>query len=473
MLDAVTALSLLVLTANPAGADDLVDRSLFGQEVTQVAPLEEAQLQQRKADFEQMLQEKGWVQIGDQVRPAGPDGDFAQPPAPKGMLDAPPHRSTIFLNFFGAEGMSPGTNSDLDQSSCLNSVMDWPGFNGTEQQALALIEVFERNMEPYGVRIAYEERPPSHLPYAMVMMGGSPGMLGLSGGVLGVSCSSDCADQWWRDTTFAFTDAINPNNAATLGTTALHEAAHAFGMAHIDNPQRIMNPFVGGSEVTWANECTPYNAATGGINCQPTHALFCNGQDAQNSHAELLAYFGENSPDVEPPVVEILNPPDGMQLQPGDSVEVEVDVSDDHEGFGWRLVIPEVDQIAQAYTFQKKWQLSSLPEGVYTLRVEAMDHDRNEGSDEVTIYVGVEPDPAETGGESEGDTEGDDSMGGTDSGDAGTDGVDSGGSDTDATSADLTEPDPEGCACTSGGRGSKNPLWMMLGLLPLVFRRRR
>lgn len=473
MLHLVTLLGVTALSSVPAGADQEAAKTLFGQPVLEAPALTADEAQRRADTFEQMLQERGWVQIGDQIRPADGQGGFAQPPAPKGMLDAPPHRATIFLNFFGAE-LSPGTNSALDESSCINTPTQWPGFGGTEQQALALIDVFERQMEPYGVRIAYDERPPSHLPYAMVMMGGSPQMLGLGSGVLGVSCSSDCADQWWRDTTFAFTDNINPNNAATLGTTALHEAAHAFGLAHIDNPQRIMNPFVGSADVTWADSCTPYNDATGGINCQPTHELFCDGQSAQNTHAELMAYFGENSPDVEPPVVEILSPQDGMELEPGSSVDVEVDVTDDHEGFGWRLVIPEVDQIAPAYTFQKKWQLSSLPEGVYTLRVEAIDHDRNEASDEVTIYVGVEPDPME--GESEtdggGTTGGDTDTGiASESGTGGNETMD--GSDTDMTGVEMMDPDPKGCACHASAPGSRHAAWMWLGLLPLLATRRR
>lgn len=321
-----------------------------------------------------------------------------QPTEPFSAWSTPPHRSTIFLNFFGTEQLSPGTNSALDESSCLQASMAWPGFGGTEQQALALIDVFETKMAPYGVRLAYEERPPSHLPFAMVMMGGSPQMLGLGNGVLGVSCSSDCGDFWWRDTTFAFTDAINPNNAEILGTTALHEAAHAFGLAHIDDETKVMNPFVSSGDVDWATECTPYNDATGGINCQPTHDEFCGG-GAQNSHAELLAYFGENSPDLEAPLVEILSPADGVELEVGASVTVEAEISDNHEGVGWKLVIPEVEQEAVAYAFEKSWPLGGLPEGVYTLRVEAIDHERNESFDEVTIYVGV---PAPNGSDTSG-----------------------------------------------------------------------
>lgn len=453
---------LACLVSSPAAAEP---NKVFGQEVVEVEPLTDDEIEERRAGFQQMLDEKGWVQIDDQVRPAAIDGSFAQEPPPPQFQAGSPHRSTIYLNFHGIEGMSPGTNAAEDQSSCLQATMDWPGFVGNNDQAFALIDVFERNMEPYGVRIAYDVRPPKHLPYAMVMMGGLPSMLGLGGGVLGVSCSSDCADMWWRDTTFAFTDAINPNNAETLGTTALHEAAHAFGLAHIDDPSKIMNPFVSSGQVTWADECTPYNDATGGINCQGTHASFCDGQPAQNTHAELMAYFGPNSPDITAPEVTITAPEDGVQLDPGEAFTVMVDVSDDHEGFGWQLVVPELDQAAPAYTFEKEWTLSFPSEGEYTIRVEAVDHDMNEGADEIKVYVGAAG-PGDDGGLDEGGS--DDAADGMDEGD---DDDDDSGDGTDG-GADGDDGGTTDRGCRIDGDGPERAGWALFALLPLMLRRR-
>ena len=443
-------------------------RMLFGQEVHEATPMDADGVAERRASFEAMLAERNWIELGDQVGPASPDGGFLQPTEPVAAWTTPPHRATIFLNFFGTDTLSPGTNSALDESSCLSGSMSWPGFGGTEQQALALIEVFETQMAPYGIRIAYDERPPAHLPYAMVMMGGTPQLLGLPNGVLGVSCSSDCGDFWWRDTTFAFTDAINPDNAEVLGTTALHEAAHAFGLAHIDDSSKIMHPFVGSGDVTWEQTCTPYNDATGGINCMPTHDEFCGG-GAQNSHAELLAYFGENSPDIEAPSVEILSPADGAEFEVGSSVTVEAEVSDDHEGVGWKLVIPEVDQEAVAFSFETSWPLGNLPAGVYTLRVEAIDHERNEAVDEVTIYVGMDaPEPSDTSGGA-----------GSSSGSEGTsspavsasDGPDD-SSDGSSGGSAAQQDDVAGCGCRGGGP-AELPSGAAIGLLGVVVCRRR
>lgn len=478
MVSGVFLSSLLLFAGDPA--DTLSSNTLFGQEVRQVAPLTELELQQRQADLQQMLDEKGWVQMGDQVRPGNAAEGFTQNPAPIGDWTTPPHRNTIFLNFFGAS-MSPGTNAALNESPCLSGPLEYPGFAGTEAQALALIEVFERLMEPYGIRIAYDEVPPPELPYAMVMMGGSPGLLGFGNGVLGVSCSSDCGDNWWRDATFAFTDAINPNNSATLGTTALHEAAHAFGLAHIGDPSKVMNPFVGSANVTWAPDCVPYDDATGGINCQATHDEFCPG-GSQNTNAELLAYFGSNSPDMEAPTVAITSPADGVELPAGSGVTIEADIADNHEGVGWKLIVESGGerQESVAFTFQRRWELGNLAAGTYTARVEALDHDRNVGFDEVTIYVGVDA-PETTGGDessSGGDSDaGTDSDSGSASGTSGSGGSDSDESDSSTPSGSDTDgqatQDGDDGGCSTAPQGGTFGLGALLMFGFGLIRRRR
>jgi hypothetical protein len=217
-----------------------------------------------------------------------------------------------------------------------------------------------------------------------------------------VSCSSDCGDRWWRDTTLAFTAAASASQTNTLSTTALHEAAHAFGMGHIDksmNSPLVMHPYVDNSPKIWGSGCEEYNPATGGINCQPTHDYWCPGE-AQDSHAELMAYFGPNGPDTIPPVVEILTPQDETELEAGADVTLEVAVTDDHDGVGWKLMVYKDDALIQeqpTFNFQTSWALSGLPTGVYRLRVQALDHDRNVGADEVTLYVGLQaPAPGST-----------------------------------------------------------------------------
>ncbi|MBL9101574.1 MAG: hypothetical protein JNL82_11485 [Myxococcales bacterium] len=441
--------------------------TLFGQPVAPSRELSEAERDERRRQFDAMLETRGLERHGDVVGPRELFAPSEPNPATQAEWDYPPHRTTIFLNFFGGE-MSGGTNSALMESTCIPSnKFDYPGFSGTEAQALAIIETFVNLLEPYGVRVAYEKAPPPELPYAMVMMGGTPDLVGLPNGVLGVSCSSDCGDRWWRDTTLAFTAAASPNQTNTLSTTALHEAAHAFGLAHIDTSQNsplVMHPYVDNSPKVWGDQCEEYNAATGGINCQSTHDYWCPG-GAQNTHAELLAYFGPNGPDTEPPLVEILAPEDGLELEAGASVDLEVAVTDNHDGAGWKLMVYKDDVLAQeqpTFNFQTKWALSGLPTGTYRLRVEGIDHDRNVGADEVTLYVGVEaPMPGSSSGDdpttSGGTT---DDTGSVPTGSAGGTGQGEGGGSSSTTMPN--EEGEDGCSCLVSGRTAPALTWAVL-----------
>ena len=455
-------LSTLLAVAAPADATPDSDVAaalppLFGRPRTASPPLSAEEVERRRAAFEQYLEDAGLVLEHDIVAPPWYFDDEPDPGMPRSGdgWNLPPHRATIFLNFFGGT-MTNGTNSALMESSCINGTVDYPAFKNSESLALAIIQIFQNKMDPYGVRIAYEQAPPPELPYQMVMMGGTPGIIGLPQGTLGVSCSPDCGDMWWRDTTFAFTE--QSAQATVLGTTALQEAAHAFGLAHIDGPEHIMYPFATPGDKVWATSCTPYNAATGGINCKPIHDIFCGG-GAQNSDAELMAFFGPDSPDTEPPTVTITMPAeDVLEVAPGTEVTVEAEVTDNFEGAGWKFVILNEDGeelvSEPAFTFETSWT-ATIPQGVYTLRVQAIDHDRNVGSDEVVVYAGVEAPPSGTtsGGE----------TGGTDGG------TDSAGGGTDSAGGAMAG---EGCNCQAADPAPTSPLWALAALVAFVRRRR-
>lgn len=452
------ALALLACSiATPAAAE----HKLFGKPVVERAPLTAEQIEARRAAFEQHLRDADLVQLGDHLDSgARLRGELE----PRRAWEDPPHYTTIFLNFFGGE-LSSGTNAAEMQAGCVGAIpVMYPGYAGNESTALTMIQVFQNAMEPYAVRIAYEDAPPAHLPYSMVMMGGDPTDIGMGSGILGVSCSSDCGDTWWRDTTFAFTEASG--SALTIGNTALQEAAHAFGLDHIDGSEHIMYPFGTSGEKIWATECTPYNDATGGISCTYVHDEFC-GEDSgmQNDDAELLAFFGPNAPDVEPPVVTITEPAeDVIELPSGTLVDIAAEVSDDNVGAGWRLrVVPqEGDELVEnAYDFRTSWSFG-VPDGVYEVYVEAVDHDLNEGSDMVTVYVGTAP-PVDTGG-------------GTadESGSSGAPDESSGEGGDEGESTGVAEDDdgaPKSCACDV--KAPPGAGLLLLALVPLSRRRRR
>jgi MYXO-CTERM domain-containing protein len=249
----------------------------------------------------------------------------------------------------------------------------------------------------------------------------------------------------------------------------LQEAAHAFGLDHIDGEENIMYPFSTFGTKVWATGCTPYNAATGPIGCGYIHEVFCPEGDAQNDDAELLAYFGPNAPDVEAPVVTIVEPAPDLMLASGGSTSIVAEITDDHLGHGWRLrVVPPAGEalIRNAYQFETSWDLdfAGQPDGAYELWIEAVDHDGNEGSAMVTVYVGVDPPIPGT-------DESGDGSGSADSGD-GT-GVGTGEttpSDGDGT-GDTAPADDDGgegsCEC-SADRGPSPAAWGWLPVLVLA-----
>ncbi len=460
-----------VLATDTAQAE--AGRTLFGRPIEARRALSPAEIAARREAFLENLEHRGMTQVGDRIIP---DAQLRTDlPVQHGTgWEDPPHFATIFLNFFGGT-LSYGTIASELQSSCVGALdIEYPAYQGSEAEAMTMIQVFQNSMTPYAVRIAFEEAPPAHLPYSMVMMGGDPTDIGLAAGILGVSCSSDCGDAWWRDTTFAFTEASN--SALTLGNTALQEAAHAFGLDHIDGSDNIMYPFGTSGTKVWATECTPYNDATGGISCTYVHDVFC-GEDAgmQHDDAELLAYFGPNEPDVTAPTVTLLQPSDGLEIDAGASVMVEVEVTDDHQGAGWRLrVIPQggTEVVENAYQFEPSWNLAGLPDGTYTIRVEAVDHDGNEGSDEVILYVGTGVAATSGSLDDTGDPTGDPTGDATDDATDDPTGSSTGEPIDGETGAGLDDDaPPRGCACDLTAP-SPAGLGLLLVVAPLRRRRR-
>ena len=140
------------------------------------------------------------------------------------------------------------------------------------------------------------------------------------------------------------------------------------------------------------------------------------------------------------------------------------EVSDNHDGAGWRLrVVREAgdDLIGPAYHKEMSWTFD-VPAGTYEIYVEAIDHDGNEGSDMVTVYVGggapsdtsgnvddTGLEPTEDPSEDPSDTEDE--------------------SDSEASGPMIYDPmSPEGCACAVREEHAAAP-----GLLVLVPLRRR
>lgn len=310
---------------------------------------------------------------------------------PARSLAAGPRRTTVFLDFGGGP-IGPGTDSSLGQATCVPAEFLYPIFLGSERAAEVALEEARRLAAPFGVRVV-GERPPAHLPYTHVRVGGDPATLNLDPKLNGLSCDVDCDDASHRDTVFMFAEkwvtsaapaaAAEDERAVQVGRIAMHEAGHAWGLEHAGATGSVMARFPGAGDATFVGGCLPLDI-DGDVECPAARERYCpEGQ--QDAGAELLALFGDGTPDVVAPHAVILWPLEGHVMQPGETLAVELEVGDDHEGFGWMLEVPELDWEHVGREGEGTTLELVIPEGRFTLRLEVIDHDRNVGEAEVTI----------------------------------------------------------------------------------------
>jgi hypothetical protein len=345
----------------------------------------------------------GWVQLGEVVQreevalgiaEVSPDPDPAWEDLEGNQY---PRKHTLFMNFNGGK-LYNGADNSAENRSSLAGADKYPAFLGSESSALAVIQAVQADMATLGVVVAYEKRPNKTLPYTMAMVSGSWEDTNLEEPAGGVAPGTDCEARGQRHVVYVFDRA-----ASTVG----QEAAHSWGLDHTIGSDRIMS-YEGGSNKHFGDNCQPLCEegcqGPGSIGCRAIHEKYCGvGSEAQNDLAELGFIFGTNEPDTEPPEVDIVAPAeDVVVVKAGASVAVQGSVHDNYGGVGWRLVIvKDGETVTDQVDYDKvlAWNLSSPPNGVYEVILEAEDHFGHVVSDKVTLYVGVEaPMDSESGG---------------------------------------------------------------------------
>jgi MYXO-CTERM domain-containing protein len=353
---------------------------------------------------------------------------------------AGPRRTTVFLDFGGGL-VGPGDDSSLGQATCVPKEFLYPIFLGSERASEVALAEARRVVAPFGIRVV-GERPPAHLPYTHVRIGGDPSTLGLDPKLNGLSCDVDCDDVSHRDTVFMFAEkwvasaalaeVDEDQRAAQVGLIAMHEAGHAWGLEHAGASGSVMARFPSTGAPEFLEGCEALDIDHDASECPVARERHCP-EGEQDAHAELLALFGDGSPDVVVPQAVIVWPPDGHVMQPGETLAVEVEVDDDHEGFGWRLEVPELGWEHLGRDGEGTTLELVVPEGRFTLRLEAIDHDRNVGEAEVVIEASWP-----------------------------------------AAEEEAPPPGPEAaCACRSEGQGRGSAWWAVFGVLVSIGRRRR
>jgi hypothetical protein len=223
--------------------------------------------------------------------------DTGGPPLAAGQ----PH--LLYINFDGAVlRRGCGNDSRHDCSTLADLFSGYVGpFVGSENRRVSIVQAVRKDLADFGVRPVVT-RPPAEAGYTMVLYGD----LGTQE-FAGIAPYIDCGNLWPNDTSFA--GAFQGSN--TGSTIILQEAAHTWGLEHVNAPFDNLHPFVAQSSTSFQDECHKIVGNTDldevGGTCNLVHEKFCDA-GYQNSYQELLWLFGPAIPDVSPPTLEITNP---------------------------------------------------------------------------------------------------------------------------------------------------------------------
>ncbi len=226
-------------------------------------------------------------------------------PRPAGAAPRQTTPELLYINFDGAV-LQKGCGNDphYDCSTLAGTFDGYVGpYTGNTTQRMSILQATRKAVADFGVRVV-TKRPPDDVDYTMVIYGD----LG-DQDFAGVAPYIDCEDLNLGDTSFtqAFT------GSSTGSTVILQEAAHTWGLEHVDSENDVMNPFKSsGLTQSFVDACFPIVANTSlertPGSCNQIHTQFCD-PGFQNSYQEMLLLFGPHVPDVEAPGFELVYPP--------------------------------------------------------------------------------------------------------------------------------------------------------------------
>jgi hypothetical protein len=318
-----------------------------------------------------------------------PERSIWTPPLP--LADAPetPPAARVgpeilYINFDGAVLQSGCGNDARHDCSTLAALFDgYVGpFTGNDIQRMSVLQATRKAVADFGIRVLID-RPPGDDPYTMVIYGD----LGPQS-FAGVAPYIDCKDQRPGDTSFSqgFT-------SSSIGATViLQEAAHTWGLEHVDSALDILNPFKSQiSSQRFIDDCLKIVAntdlePTAGV-CNHVHTLFCES-GYQNSFREMKLLFGDHVPDVDPPRIEIISPAEGSTYVLPTTISLRAKIEDNlHPQFYEVEIYNGTDLVFQDLSDRIDLLLTDPPEGEYALRIALRDEAGNPAEDTVRFTV--------------------------------------------------------------------------------------
>jgi hypothetical protein len=349
----------------------------------------------------------GHARVSDPNETPGPH--IATAPLPLAGPDALPQAAgrphLLYINFDGAVLRRGCGNDSRHDCSTLADLFDgYVGpFVGDEGRRVSIVQAVRKDLAEFGVR-AVTTRPAAETGYTMVLYGD----LGTQD-FAGIAPYIDCGNLWPNDTCFA--GAFQGSNIGS--TIILQEAAHTWGLEHVNAPFDNLHPFVAAATPSFTDACNKIVAntdlvETGGV-CNLVHEKYCEA-GYQNSHRELLYLFGPAVPDTVAPTLEISSPLDGSVHVLPTTIPLLGEVTDDLSPQFYDITITrDGQQLYETEAIKLVLDLANPPAGEYDLEVVVVDDGGNKGKDRVRFTVlpagSEDPDTDSDAGESATDSE--------------------------------------------------------------------
>jgi hypothetical protein len=303
--------------------------------------------------------------------------------------------TTIFVNFDGVDLGSCNPSSSKRNCHWYNNDKPFEPFSGSMQIKVSVLQAMRRKVADFGIRVT-GVRPADSEDYTMVVYGGTEAEYG----ALGSAPAGDCLDQKPNEIVFAHLDGELVGWINGGATTALHEAAHSWGLDHIDVRGGIMFPSGDDTPTAFRMGCDQVVSDTsltpGDGSCPTVNTLFCPSGDLQDAHSILTHLFGPPYVDITPPSVELVHPRDGQYFQGPASFDVVFDIDDDLHPQAYTMTAWLNDDERPANgtsTVEPGFAIKDLPIGHWDIHVVIADQARNETRIDFSVVVGEDPPP--------------------------------------------------------------------------------
>ncbi len=290
----------------------------------------------------------------------------------------------LYINFDGAVLQSGcGNDSNYDCSTLAELFDGYVGpYQDNDNARMAILQATREAVAEFGIRVV-TRRPPDDVDYTMVIYGD----LGPQS-FAGIAPYIDCEDLHPGDT--SFTQAFSGSN--TGSTVILQEAAHTWGLEHVDSEADILNPFkAAGRKQSFVDDCfrivanTELQPTPG--SCNQIHTLYCP-EGWQNSWREMMLLFGPHIPDVNPPKFEITEPPDESVFVRPVSFSLRGRIDDElHPQFYTIQVFLGDQMITEQQNIRLDLRIENPAAGDYNLRVVVIDEAGNAAEDTIFFTI--------------------------------------------------------------------------------------